>query len=59
MAGGEVTPLLSTDQYDGNAKYPDHNEFQFLQFDVLVACPHLSTMSKSPDAHMHVFHNPL
>ena len=60
MAGGEVTPLLTTDQYDGNAKYVSHhNEFQLLQFDVLVACPHLSTMSKSPDAHMHVFHNPL
>ena len=58
MAGGEVTPLLTTDQYDGDATYPDH-EFQFLQFDVLVACPHSSTMSESPDALMHVFHNPL
>ena len=55
MAVGEVTPLLTTDQYDGNAKYPDHNEFQFLQFDVLVACPHSSTMSDPPDALMHVY----
>ena len=48
MTGGEVTPLLTTDQYDGNAKYPDHNESQFLQLDVvLVACPHSATMSKS------------
>ena len=54
-----MTPLLTTDQYDWNAEYPDHNEFQFLQFDVLVACPHSSTMSKYPYAHMHVFHNPL
>ena len=48
MAGGEVTPLLTTDQYDGNAKYPDH-ESQFLQLDVLVASPHSATMSKSQD----------
>ena len=50
MAGGEVTPLLTTDQYDGDAKYVSHhNEFQLLQFDVLVACPHSATMSKSQD----------